>query len=431
MIDYYLNRIDSINEVYAGRIPEVQAIEDAVHIARQKYLGKMSLFKNSYKDQDLFLIQNAIEKAFGFYSVSFILEFSMIQNAYTSPIVYNIDVAPEDYMIPFKGGYKYDPKARFCTCICMTSSIFCDATFTDAEITAAILHEIGHNFIITKNMEAQYKAFRDAYEIMKTQTGLLKIFTAIPLWIYDKLYSLKWKEINNNIWNYIKNHPVLASWYDILFKYNSLVVYIQKLVSKVSSEWSGRTTITKIVNTLQYSMLQLNIHSNTKLIEGKAREYLADSFATIYGYGPESISFIKKLELSKKNIDPGAYMPHVIIMRKISELPFLTSAYAKDVHPDTAMRLSKQLDDLKREAAKSNLDSKTKKELQVQIAKMEKIKNEMIDEANNLPIADRKRYIKLLWKDSLENKSRTETEEDYVSGEEMDKYYSDLLKRNR
>lgn len=430
MIDHYLEAIDSINEVYAGRLPEIQEIENAISRARKKYLGKIALFKNTYSDPDLFFIQEAIQKAFGFYSVTFILEYNLNPNAYTSPICYNIDMAPEDHIIPYKGGYRYDKKLHYCTTICITTAAFCDSKFTDQEITGAILHEIGHNFVITKEIENPYRSFRSAYEIMKAQTGLLKLLTAIPRFVYEKMYSLKGKEASGLQWELIRSNPVLSTYYDILFKINTLTTYIARLVRVFNYELYGKQTAAKLGTIIGYSLNSFNINRNQNLVQKKAMEYLSDSFATIYGYGPDVISFLKKLELSKKNIDPGAYMPHVIIFRRILELPYLTVAYAMDSHPDTAMRLNKVLDDLKHEASKSNLDSKTKKELQIQIAKLEKIKSEMIEEAEKIPIVDRKRYIKLLWVNSLDRK-RTESEEAYVSPEEIDKYYADLLKRNR
>lgn len=432
MIDEYLNKIDSLNEVYVGKIPEIQAIENAIHNARQKYIKfPINITKNTYKDKDLDKIQEAIEKAFGFYSVSFIVDYLPIENAYTIPICYNIDMAPEDHIIPYKGGYRYDNKLKYCTQIFVTTSVFCDSKYTDAEITGAVLHEIGHNFIITKRMRNPYRSFRDAYELMKKNTGLMKLLTLLPKWWYEQTYSLDGKENTNKQWQIIRNNPLISPVYDIFHKFFALLNEFISISIDFISEVNGQITILKIASASAYILnTTLGFQQTEELTQKRAMEYLSDSFANIYGYGPECISFIKKIELSKKRIDPGAYMPHIILIRKIIELPYLISVFAYDAHPTTALRLTKLIEDLKYESSKSNLSSKTKKELQEQIKKLEDIKDEMIREADNLPLIDRKRYIKLLYKRTLDEK-RTQREQEYVSPKEIDKYYADMLKKDR
>ena len=104
-------------------------------------------------------------------------------------------------------------------------------------------------------------------------------------------------------------------------------------------------------------------------------EKTADNFATIYGYGPALSSALNKLETASPSELDKAF----------DKIPFLSNLYSIntslayiiiggiDGHPETVTRMYDQLELLKREANKEDLDPKMRKVILKDIADCEKV----------------------------------------------------------
>ena len=92
-------------------------------------------------------ISDLIEDVFGFNSFQLIIEQSMFPNAFTYPISAKVDAWNYKKCIKKTNqGLQFTPAARVNIVGHITSSLLLDPKFTDREIVAILLHELGHNF---------------------------------------------------------------------------------------------------------------------------------------------------------------------------------------------------------------------------------------------------------------------------------------------
>lgn len=442
----YLTRIDILNEVYAGKIPEVLAIEEKISKARKKYIDsgnrKYEDIRGTSNDKDIDAIGKEIAKAFGFYSCIFLVLPDVEVNAATNPITYCVDMVPEQHVIPFKGGYKYDNKLKYCTYMITSTALFCNPDYTDAEITAIFLHEVGHNFVMTKKICLTYKSFRDTYEILKMaqKAGQLTSEGQRQLDELENYYTIKGKksmsdEIRKEIVDAndadarnTENATGSASKFCNVF--GAICDFIWELMSL-----GIPTTLSKM---LTISFINKNVDKELnglqeEVIRSRSMEYLADSFATVYGYGPELSSALYKLETYKnRRIDLVRFLPINALVKKFLQVPYLSAMYLIVDHPNSAARMNNMLNNLKAEVKKENLDPKTKQCLMENIAQIEALQKEIASYEKNWKFFDKYHYAKAFLALATKRKdSPTAKELDYASPKEIDKFYDNLLKKKK
>lgn len=441
----YLGKIDLLNEVYTGKIPEVLSIEEKIRKARQKYLvsgnNRWEEIKGTTNDKDIDAIGKEIAKTFGFYSCVLLVYPDVEPNAGTSPITYAIDMIPEEHVIPYKGGYKYDNKLKYCTFIMTTTAVFCNPDYTDAEITAILLHEVGHNFIMTKKICLTYKSFRDTYELLKMaeKAGQLTAAGKADLEAYEKYYTIKGKENTNNE---LRNEYIDVD--------DSTARYTEKQFTKQSKSTNIFNAIVAffgqldfgIFDALSKSFVILFVNSNVdkemnglteELIRHRSMEYLADSFAAVYGYGPELSSGLYKLETGKNRIlDIARFLPWTALFKKILQVPYISSIYLIADHPNSIARMNNILNNLKAEVKKEKLDDKTKQCLLENIAQIEELQKEITSYQKKWKFFDKYHYAKtFLALATKRGDAPSQRELDYASSKEIDKFYDGLLKKKK
>lgn len=127
-------------------------------------------------------------------------------------------------------------------------------------------------------------------------------------------------------------------------------------------------------------ILGANAINNTPLFKD---ETLADNFATAYGYGSECMSAINKMmhaiqnngannnnkKQTKKAIKSIPFLESFIDL--CVRLPLLILINIVDCHPNNAFRTKHQIDMLKRELEKSELDQKMKNKINSNIKDLE------------------------------------------------------------
>ena len=279
----------AINEVYFGKTPEVLKIQEAVRKLRRPYMNKYYA-KEVMNDPNRYALGDAIAKAFGFSVCDLQIYFSKAPNAYTFPIGDAIDVnLKANLMLNKAKGFKYNPKAGFSCIIYIASSIIFNPLFTDAEVTAILLHEIGHNFST---------ATITSIGVVSTLNNV--ILGLVTFGNYFLATSNFFRKGDIEFSKFIRtNARGLSDLWD-------LYVAVFSWVSDIWSEalllidWGTRLTfpviyiVTSIVE--YFKSLKLGIvYLPFNILAGYNDERFSDSFAAMYGYGVEQTSALEKL----------------------------------------------------------------------------------------------------------------------------------------
>lgn len=440
----YLTRLDSINEVYAGKIPDILEIENKIAKARKKYLDKgytkWEDIRGTTNDKDIDVIAKEIAKVFGFYSCILLITPEIMPNAATSPVTFCVDMVPEEHVIPYKGGYKYDTKLKYCTYIYTTTAIFCNPDYSDAEVTAILLHEIGHNFVMTKKICLFYKSLRDTYEILKLaqKAGELTKEQKDELDQYEKLLTMDARKNNSDLLrkeviDVDDNTARSNEWY---FGTKSKMENIFSAIGDFITELITLGIPTTLNKIYTISFVNKNVDKELSNLEEetiryRSMEYLADSFATVYGYGPELSSALYKLETGKNRyINLVRFLPINALVKKFLQLPYFSAMYMIVDHPNSAARMNHMLVNLKAEVKKEKIDDKTKQCLLENIAEIEALQKEIESYEKNWKFFDKYHYAKAFLALVTKRKDApTSRELDYASSKEVDKFYDKLLKK--
>ena len=134
--------LENINEVYFGKTPEIQAIEDQLDKFRKSYIGKSRLPSN---DPDL----NKLGKMIGsFFGIRFALNiiFDPVPMANSIPMTKHL--IDKDSIVVNQKTYKFRPESGFICIVNMSSGLIFSSDFTTEEIMVAILYELGFLFMV-------------------------------------------------------------------------------------------------------------------------------------------------------------------------------------------------------------------------------------------------------------------------------------------
>ena len=353
-----------VNEVYFGKTPELQAIEKQLDVFRNKYMGKYTLNPRVNNDPELLKFDRMMEDYFGFGCFTLKIINERIVNGCTLPISYRYDVIKNDKnLIVDKKGFKFKKEADYAAIIISYSGIIFNPNFTTEEVMAMIMHEVGHNFAAALNhkvgiMLSVFAAINFIIDAMNLNIIYLVISSNSALSWITKLMK-KTREKSGCM-------SVLVDTVDLLnsFIYNGLYLVsdIVKVLSLgISDTYSASISVLNTIKNPIDKIIQL-----IALPTGFRDERVADNFATIYGYGPATVSLQSKFESSENDsaslvMNAVNKVPLLGALINLNSLPALLILTAFDEHPAGVDRGRDQLALLKREVAKDDLDPKMKK----------------------------------------------------------------------
>lgn len=365
-----VQKVNVIKEEYFGTVPEIVVAQKALSNLRKKYVTSknFSFPRNVNVNKDLLEFNRAIADAFGFKSFQLmIIDYSM-GNACTVPVSTHFDkwTDPRDAVIKTPNGYKFKKDLEYSSITMINSSIIFNSAFTDREVMAIILHEIGHSFSA---------AFNNGVSILDTIKKILSLLAALNLEpITLTLGSSTGSDIVNKASNNLYKHPTIASGID----------FCNRLFGIMKSTYGELNTIIMLlgapfigISAFISNILRL-VMPPTLLIYFVSRndETLADLFPTMYGYGPEIASSLQKMEIDRKASGSVSKMidkvPLLRAFRNLYAEPFLMLTSVGDEHPTVATRTINAVSALKYEVKKSkDLTPEMRDELNKNIKEIE------------------------------------------------------------
>lgn len=439
--DLYMDLLEKINleqtffnELYVGETPFIVELTKAISEARAPYIGKPK--KPIKGNKDFIKIGDMIAKEFGFYSVTFTVPFDISMNAFTYPITYSFDKSIVNIKPKFfkDHGLKYDSSAnQLCILVAVTAGVWFNETFTDREVVAAILHEIGHSFALQSE---RMVSIIETVRIIMLFTEIFNIINdlLVPNPKKNKSISFtghvktiltstnKGKEIINQVSRKLATDPHFKMFNNV----SVIINWATKIVIQVAKEILNLISGIGPIIAVPFAAL-LKIFPVVSHVAGinRSQEFLSDSFATMYGMGPEISSFLVKIELDPKNsgsfIDTAlTKIPIIGALHKTLTIPYLYIADSINSHPSTPARIKKIINELNQELNNSDLDKKTKKAVQDNIKELEKIQSEI--ETKPTKIRNGK-DVKRMWLSFLSKNGNIDSD--------IEKYYTDLSARDQ
>ena len=364
-----------LNELYIGKTPIIP-LQNQFSIIRNKIKGKS--FSNSINtDKDILKFNRMVEKLFGFNSFALNISPDQTINAYTfGTHTFRSKEEVRKMITSLKAsnnGFYHDTSNGIVNGICTLNIglINCD-NISDDEIIACILHEIGHNF---------FEAVTDKDCVYSLVFNILKILKDINIKINNNISSGKEMTLDT-----IKSDvDDTIQFFDKFGQLNNLFVKIKNNIFSIPHAISS--TARSAMKFVSSKFFRESMEDNMKRTRyGYTNEKFADSFAVMYGYGPELHSFLRKIEeyyIKMYNIKQTRNT--VIVAFKVFKALLIDSILytlnIMDPHPNDLARIKVSIEYLKRELAKESLDPKVKIQLLQQVEEMQKL----IDDYINFP----------------------------------------------
>lgn len=417
-----------VQERYYGVSKDILKIEKAIGEYRKKYLPetlddifiKPKILKGCFTDPKLFNIANSIKDAFGFKAVSLKIEPAKQANAFTIPLFCNAVKDAIDYSA---GHPRFKKEVEMSCVITICTPLIFNPDMTDAEVTALLLHEIGHNFqydilkdtvktkmsfnilIVTKYMLKTYcdimavpneilpfatktqRITAAAAALVKMTVSLCKEGTShkmrnVEIEEFAKKietnakfkreeekkameqatkYKMSPKEIKRSR---TKEDNIYVALFPLIIALGaaSSVICIAEFFGEVAAGAVVSFAKNLIKNRLGIKLLTKNAYYNN--------EKIADSFAAELGYGVQLASGIDKMYRSMEYNVPGAKQSSQTManIEKITYLPINLLSNLFDEHPSTNIRYELYYKELINDLEKGYFDPEMKADLEKNIS---------------------------------------------------------------
>lgn len=383
----------AVNETYFGKSKELEIIEKSFDKAIQS--------KDKIDVSSLGIVAKQLQKKFGFDNVSIGIDKTPGLNAYTY-----IDIADIKKMkIKTSEGYKALP-GNTCSILVVFSPAMLSGVLSGKELTAITLHEIGHQFASKRILNSSSLRYMASYI-----RGLSEL---------DKIIRIASQETNSIADMFMMIRRVISKLtedavFAIKYVINTLILLKDILKTptlKDTYNLIGDSTksnrIMNYINSFDKVKKPIRVHD--------LEEEMADSFATIYGYGPELASALTKIEASDidEEFDPydNSFYNLYIYIPIYTLLSYICTSDS-GIAIQTSRRVYAQLLTLRKEMNDINTDAKTKKRILADIDELEKVYGKYIDE--RIEAAERNkvksatdRYNEEFWNRVLTNKRDNE-----------------------
>lgn len=347
-----------LDEAYYGR-HVAQPILDAMNDCCKLIDENPKIAMNKTKEN--IALQKAVQKVFGFKSCTIMWENRgmMAMGAYTYPAnPTKYGSKPSFKYGQHKDGF-YDSKHELPIFIELSNNMYVEAHLTPEEMTAILIHEIGHNF-----------DFTPATMFMGWTKAILAIIMLIKgfgngSWIKTLVTIYMNGDTGRGIKHFISNIDVIIMNYvpplGVIGRgFQKITGLLIKLMNLITSP----TQIFSIPATLMFAPF---IHLISFF--GRRKEIYADTFAASYGFGEPLGTGLAKLDAAMVRFDTAPSGTLMEIMYDFAQLnrEFFTMFCDVQGHGSTQQRMLRTRAKLERDLSNNDVPPELKKELQEQI----------------------------------------------------------------
>ena len=407
--DADFEKINSIalTEAYVGKTDILEEIVEKIHELR----SKISRFNYSSTDKTVLEINRLFEKQFGMDTFALKIDGDPYINAYTMSIGRRfdmIDKSMRDFVVGNpQTGYKFAPGNGLLVIMHITVDFLKDERFTDREILAVLLHELGHNFadclydklrLDNRQMMIAYKKYLASLTVFYAVLTCSVVGT-IP-GIIGLIHNASLKKAYNNAFQQKKEEKYQSS---------HRTTRVTKFLNGVGATLSNTSyLISTVLNRLTFDKDYMDYVKSSygkkekdkiKNSIDRRNEVIADKFPAIYGYGVDVVSLQAKFRDITNNKEYKATeklgkMGH-IANDIYEEAMFDINDF--DCHPNAVQRMHVALNTLKAEVKKEDIDPKVKKEIQLQIQEIEEMMDSFLDASNKVQSIEKAQALYYQW----------------------------------
>lgn len=422
-----------IREVYIGRIPEIEEMFQEFKKMRNEY----KMYKTKQNSKNISSLEKMIEDMWGFKAFSLNIDPSSSPNAYTYPVAMSLDINPGDYIISNTKGYKYTKECNAASISYITKGLLTGQNFSDEEVFAIFLHEIGHSFVHRSPMIiAQQEIYKNTLIMQILYQLFINIIAMNPMGVSKAIttYLMStngYKQLKAEFDKLLKKIPLLR---ELNLTLDSAIGIIKSTIGDFFYLITSITGINYLVNWItrqSYNNIekkQFEISGHTQAY-ARSMERLSDDFATMYGFGTYLSTGLIKME----NPDNQG-----IFMNITHKIPLLGTFLKKQdsisielngllgAHPSSPDRILSILDSMENDLSKDKtLSAKIKKELKYNIDKQKAIIKDLKKDQPTVA-KNKNEYIQMLTKTGLEiGSSEDFMEKKYTDPEQLRKFYKD------
>lgn len=364
-----------VNEAYVGKTKTLMEIEEQIGKIREN----LGFFKSINSSKEVLTLNRLLEKQFGPDIAAVKIYNSNSPNAYTMVIGKRFDIAEnvkmsDMVMADKQNGYKFVPNNNFVLLVNIAYGLIADPQYTDAEIVAVILHEIGHNFAdcIYDRIDIANKSMMNRLKQIILESRLALIFSIIGIPMAIK-YQGYLRTFNNQRQNDKEKKAQ-----------SKKPSFIKGIINGMVGKCKDLRSFTNAVVARLFGKSDLMAAKRAMEIKGakqaarksldRQNEVIADKFAGVYGYGPDQASALIKLEGTPSSAEKfvnklGGFG------RKANEAynDLIRDICDYDCHPQVIQRINEEIKLLENEIKKEDIDPKVKNAIQDQLNQLRRI----------------------------------------------------------
>lgn len=369
----------ALSEAFIGKTDTLMAIEKQIGIVREKALKK---FTDINKSPEVQKLNRLMEQQFGMdcFALNILqtdyFDASTIVICNTFEIALDMDIAK--WIEGDKNtGYKWKKGNKFAVVVNISYGILKNEIFTNGEVLAILLHEIGHNFADAIYNDIKVENKRIMKEIFEVVVKNKIIAFGLMNPAYYKYSNQKRRDYNKK-----KKNVLRGLITGIKGSISSTSAFFLDFFDKLSGGGAIRDYKTYLA-----SLHGKEYYQNASL--DRQNEVIADKFAGIYGYGPEQISALMKMSRFKNKAEQLARkVPIFGEINTDDNIIAQLDLNDYDVHPNEVQRAFEEIKLFKRELEKTDIDPKMKKIISGQIKEIESILDDCEKVAKNASKSD-------------------------------------------
>lgn len=366
----YVN-IVGLSEAYIGKTDTLLEMEEAIGKVRERALKK---FTDINKSPEVLAFNRLMEKQFGMDCYALYIDQSDTVNAYTRVVGARFDIALKDNISDWvegdrQGGYRWKEGNQLCVMACIYLGLLKNPSFTNEEIIAILLHELGHNFAdaIYDDIKIANQKYMEEAKLYLIISSIISFGLALPMAIAayikntNKYERKKGKKNHKNIFRGISQglHSIGDNFYNF---------------------WSSVKMRIKGGSAYERYKMWLDAQGYKKAAReslGRQNEVIADKFAGVYGYGPAQVSALFKMDKIESKAEK--FVKKIPIIGADNNDSFnaaIVDLNDYDVHPHNIQRANEEIALLKKEVERTDVDPKLKKIMNAQITQIQNILKE-------------------------------------------------------
>ena len=411
-IQSFNKSVSPICERYYGETKDITEFINILGEYRHKYWTDNALdfahwfkFQGAESDPLLLKLIDKMKYIWGFTELSLLIVPSMDGNAMTFGCDHKIDKnimksnKNKDHPIEYTiNGPKYKKEYQMSCIVIVFTGIIFNKRFTDREVAAIIIHEIGHNFqsaimdntpavLFASKMEIGFTYLE--YLITSSTTPTQTLLTLLSDMVRNGVLASNTfgkiaAELQETGITDANKDSLSTSEKNTLKQYNAMIMssfslYMHYEGFKLTYK-KYRNMFKKLIGGEYLDMIKSELKSTLDEIwrdifpVGYKHEEIADSFATDLGLGPEIASGMEKFMDEGIMSDPFNLHP---VLRNIKDLimtPFRLINSTTDEHPREAARIENALQELLTDYKHGYFDPSQKKKIEADIAELRRIK---------------------------------------------------------